>query len=514
MVTPAAPSGLDSVLLGILGPADALGPFAVPRGADRMLIDGELVTGEGRSFANINPATGEELGTVGSASTADMDRAIGAARRAFDSTSWSRDLAFRRHCLVQLGDAITRHADELVAALVAELGCSVRVAANIQIGPVGDKVSQMADAAGTCLATQALAPMALGGFVHEREIRHVPIGVVGAITPWNVPLDIAAAKVAGALAAGNTLVLKPSPETPYIGNLLGRLILEHTDIPAGVVSVVTSADHTLGARLVEDRRVDAVSFTGSTNTGRKVMATASADLKRVHLELGGKSPSIVLDDADFEVIIPIAAAMGCFNAGQSCILPSRLLVPRAHLADAVDLAVAGMLAVPVGDPTQPTSFMGPLVSGAHRDRVAAAVDAGRSVGARVVAGGDFDPDEPGYFFPPTLIIDAPPDSSIAQDEIFGPAVVVQPYEDIDDAVRIANDTRFGLAGYVWGTDAGRIGHVVSAVRAGMIGVNGGNFTAGDMPFGGVGHSGIGREWGGAGISEFTEIKTVATARPA
>ena len=491
MVTSQATTGLESTLLRILGPATALGPFEPPSGADHMLIDGALVPGGHGTFPNIDPATGEELGRVGSASRADLERAIAAARRAFDTTGWRDDVAFRQHCLRQLGAALTSHADELVATLVAELGCSVRIASNVQVGPVGAKVAHLADAAGPRLATEKLPPLLLGGFVHQREIRHEPIGVVGAITPWNIPLDIAAAKIAGALAAGNALVLKPSPETPYVCNLIGRLILEHTDIPAGIVNIVTSADHELGALLVEDARVDAVSFTGSTRTGRTVMSTAAADLKRVHLELGGKSPSIVLDDVDFSATVPIAAAMGCFNAGQSCILPSRLLVPHERLAECVDLAIEGMRAVRVGDPTLPSSFMGPLVSEAHRSRVAASVDAGRSCGARVVVGGDFDPEEPGFFFRPTLVVDAPPDSSIVKDEIFGPVVVVQPYDDLDDAIRVANDTKFGLAGYVWGADPSRIERVVSAVRVGMVGVNGGNFTSGDMPFGGVGHSGLG-----------------------
>lgn len=511
METSAVSPGLDSTLLEILGPASPLAPFDVARGADHMLIDGELVPGQDGSFPNINPTTGEVLGMVGSAGRADLERAIAAARRAFDSTSWRRDLEFRQHCLRQLGAALISHVDELVAALVAELGCSARVATNVQVGPVGEKVLQMADLAGSHLATETLAPLVLAGLTHQREIRHEPIGVVGAITPWNIPLDIAAAKIAGALAAGNTLVLKPSPETPYICNLLGRLIVEHTEIPPGVVNIVTIANHELGALLVEDTRVDAVSFTGSTETGRKVMRAASTDLKRVHLELGGKSPNIILDDVDLATTVPIAAAMGCFNAGQSCILPSRLLVPRAHLSECVDLAIAGMAAVPVGDPTLPTTFMGPLVSEGHRTRVAGSVEAARSSGGRIVAGGQFDHEEPGFFFPPTLVIDAPLDSSVVQDEIFGPVVVVQAYDDVDDAVRAANATKFGLAGYVWGADPSRIDRVVSAVRVGMIGVNGGNFTSGDMPFGGVGHSGLGREWGGAGIAEFTEIKTVSVA---
>lgn len=509
-----APAGLDQVLLGLIGPADSLGPFTPPAGVETMLIDGELVHGAGDSpITNVDPTTGATLGTASSADAADLDRAIAAARRAFDESSWRHDLEFRRHCLGQLADGLERHAADLVAVVVAELGSSVRLASNVQVGPVPDKIRQIVELAGPCLEPEQLADFELGGMRHARQIRHEAIGVVGAITPWNIPLDIAAAKVAGALAAGNTLVLKPSPETPWIGNLLGRIAAEHTDLPAGVLNVVTSADHTLGARLVDDPRVDAVSFTGSTETGRKVAASGAAALKRVHLELGGKSPNIVLDDIDLAATVPIAAALGCFNTGQSCILPSRLLVPAARLDECVELAAQGMASVPVGDPASADTFMGPLVSAAHRTRVADSVRQGLGSGGRVVVGGAHDPEAPGFFYPATLVAGAPADSPLVQEEIFGPVVVVQAYDDLDDAIRVANSTPFGLAGYVWGSDPERIDRVASSLRAGMIGVNGGNFTAGDMPFGGVGHSGIGREWGAAGILEFTEIKTVSVASP-
>jgi aldehyde dehydrogenase (NAD+) len=505
---------LAEILLDLLGPADSLGDFAPPAGIGKMLIDGDLVDGAGSTpIVNIDPSTGEPLGHASSATDADLDRAIAAARRAFDDTTWRHDIDFRLHCLRQLAEGLERHAGDLVGVVVAELGSSVRLSHNVQVGPVPSKFAQMAAMAADCLAPEHLADMELGGMRHMRQIRREPIGVVGAITPWNIPLDIAAAKVAGALAAGNTLVLKPSPETPWVGNLLGRIAAELTDIPAGVFNVITSADHTLGALLVEDARVDAVSFTGSTQTGRRVAATGAEALKRVHLELGGKSPNIVLDDADLAFAVPIAAALGCFNTGQSCILPSRLLVPAARLDECIELARVGLESVPVGDPSSDRTFMGPLVSDAHRARVDATVRSGLDAGGRVVTGGSFDPDAPGFFYPPTLIADAPADSPLVHDEIFGPVVVLQAYDDLDDAIRIANSTAYGLAAYVWGNNLERIEHVASSVKAGMVGINGGNFTGGDMPFGGVGNSGIGREWGVAGILEFTEIKTVSAATP-
>lgn len=508
-------SRLAADLVELFGPADSLTARTLPSGLELMLVAGELVPGgKPDGLTNIDPTTGESLGTVGSATADDLDRAIAAARHAADAIDWGADLAFRQHCLRQLAAGIREHTDAFVQVLVAELGCAVRVAANIQVGPVADKIEQVADRATACLATETLPEIQIGPMRHSREIRHEPIGVIGAITPWNIPLDIMAAKVAGALAAGNTLILKPSPETPWVGNLLGRVIAECTDIPDGVVSILTSADHTLGAQLVADPRVDAVSFTGSTATGRKVYQAAAEDLKKVHLELGGKSPSIVVDDESLEQNMPIAAALGCFNAGQSCILPSRLLVPESRLDECLELAATGLGAVVTDHPADAATFMGPLVSDAHRQRVAAMVSAGVAESGRVVVGGTIDRDRPGFFYPPTLVADAAPDSTLVQDEVFGPVVVVQAYHDLDHAIELANGTKFGLAGYVWGADPEVTDRFASSIRAGMIGVNGGNFTGGDMPFGGVGHSGLGREWGAAGISEFTEIKTVSSAHPA
>ncbi|TFV59849.1 aldehyde dehydrogenase family protein [Geodermatophilus sp. DF01-2] len=484
------------------------------RGESRMLIDGELVeSSSGVRFRNVNPATEEVVGEVADGTAEELDRAIAAARRAQDESSWARDGAFRRHCMEQFVDAMARNLDELRLAMVTELGCPVRLATGVQVDPVVDKVRFMAGLADGWQEATELPEVSAGPMRTLRQIQRTPIGVVGAITPWNIPLDIALAKVTGALAAGNTLVLKPAPDTPWTTALIGRLFAEETDIPAGVLNVVHSSDHALGARLTADPRVDAISFTGSTATGRKVMAAAAEGLKRVHLELGGKSPSVVLDDANLEQVVPLAAALGCFNAGQSCILPSRLLVPVGRLNECLELAAFGMSSVPVGDPFDENVFMGPLVSVAHRDRVLAALASGLAEGGRVVVGGGVHPDfDRGYYVQPTLVADAPEHGSLIQEETFGPIVVVQAYEDLDDAVRVANGTPFGLAGYVWSEDEDRARDVAGRIRAGMIGINGGQFTGGDMPFGGVGASGLGREWGVAGLDEFLEIKTIAAAR--
>lgn len=510
-----ADPALRRAILDVAGPAPALARDAHGGGEERMLLDGQLVHGSSAAtFSNVDPATGEELGRVADATADDLERAIAAARRSFDETDWRHDGAFRRHCLEQLSDAMREELDVLRAAVVAELGSPVRLAANVQVDPVIDKIAHMATFAEAWTSPTTLPDTVAGRFRHHRQILREPIGVVGAVTPWNIPLDLPSAKIAGVLAAGNTLVLKPAPDTPWVGNLVGRLIAERTDIPAGVVNIVTSSDHALGAMLTADRRVDAISFTGSTATGRKVMAAAAEEIKRVHLELGGKNPNLILDDADLEMTVPIAAALACFNAGQSCILPSRLLVPLERLDACIELAAAGLASVPVGDPWDPGTFMGPLVSRAHHERVSTMLKDGLQHSGRVVFQGEIPLGREDRYFPATLVADLPPEAPLIQEELFGPILAVQAYRDEEEAIRLANGTGFGLAGYIWSTDEERARRVAGRLRVGMIGINGGSFTGGDMPFGGVGHSGLGREWGQAGVEEFLDIKTISSAAPA
>jgi aldehyde dehydrogenase (NAD+) len=506
-------TSLGAILLDMLGPMPAA-PEGL-RAAElpvepRMLIDGELVFTAGR-FTNVNPATGEPAGEVCDGTPAEIDRAVGAARRAFLDSPWRTDPALRARCLRQLQDAMRRHAEELRLAVITELGAPVRLTASVHVDEVIAKLGYLADAALNATRISYLPGTRADGPAGSRRIQRIPVGVVAAITPWNIPLDIPLAKVGGALAAGNTVVLKPAPDTPLAINLVGRLIAEQTDIPAGVVNIVPSSDHALGKLLVDDPRVDFVSFTGSTATGKRVMAGAADTLKRVHLELGGKSPNVVLDDVNLDRVVPLAAAAACFNAGQSCILPSRLLVPADSYDDCVQLAAAGMAAVTVGDPNSPDTFMGPLVSSAHRDRVHGMVTDGLAEGGRLVCGGR-PIDGPGFFYPPTLIADVERSHPLVQQELFGPVLVIQPYQDDRDAVAAANGTAFGLAGYVWAADRDRAERVASGIEAGMVAINGGSITEADMPFGGVKQSGFGREWGLAGVEEFTEIKTVSHGR--
>ena len=465
-------------------PANAAPVAGAPvTGEERLLIDGALVAAAGgRTLAVSSPFTGGRLGVVADAGAADMDRAIGAAALAFSQPSWARDHALRARCLRQLRAAMRDEAETLRRDLVAEIGCAVRMTYGDQLDRPIEKLGFYADLAERYdyepRLDQGAGP---GGVWLARE----PVGVVGAVTPWNLPVELALAKVGAALAAGCTVVLKPSPLSPWAATHLGRLAAERTDLPPGVLNVVASSSNDVAAMLTTDPRVDAVAFTGSTVTGRAVMAAAAGTVKKVLLELGGKSANVILDDADLEGIVPLAASFACFNAGQSCILPSRLLVPRRLHGRCVELAAEGLRAVPHGDPTDPAVFMGPLVSREQVERVAGYVEVGRAEGATVVTGGGTVAGlGAGRVFRPTLLAGVGPGARVAQEEVFGPVLSVIPYDDDAQAVEIANGTIYGLAGYVWSGDTDRALGIARRLRCGMVGVNGGSFIGADIPFGG------------------------------
>jgi aldehyde dehydrogenase (NAD+) len=354
-----------------------------------------------------------------------------------------------------------------------------------------------------------LPDLQFGAVTNHRVVRREPIGVVGAITPWNFPVLIALRKVATALASGCTVVLKPPPDTPWTSLELGRIAAEHTEMPAGVFSVITSSDHGIGEQLVQDPRVDMIDFTGSTATGRRIMSVASQTVKRVCLELGGKSANILLDDADFEKIVPGAVNGVYRHAGQGCAYLTRLLLPRDRYEEGIEIAAQATRDMPYGDPLDPSVQQGPVISQKQRERVLAYIDKGRGE-ARLVVGGGVPGHLPdGYFVEPTLFAAADPAATIAQEEIFGPVVTVMPYDDVDEAVAIANGTIYGLAGSVWSADRGRALAVARRIRAGNVDVNGGTWFAPDSPFGGVKQSGLGREGGVFGLEEHMEIKTIS-----
>jgi aldehyde dehydrogenase (NAD+) len=480
-------------------------------GESRLLVDGKLTEASGAStFENIDPATEKVLGVTADATPQDMELAIAAARRAFDETSWSTDHAFRKRCLLQLHEALSAHKEELRSVVVAEAGSPIALTYAIQVDMPIDDVPHWAELAETYEYDQAMPERTVFGQRTKRLVLREATGVVGAITPWNFPFFLNMAKLSPALAAGNTVVLKPAPDTPWSATLVGRLVAEETDIPPGVVNVVASSDHLVGEVLTTDPRVDMITFTGSTVTGRRIMAKASDTVKKVFLELGGKSAKIVLDDVDDLGAACGGIAMGvCVHAGQGCAITTRLLLPRSRYEEGVELASAAMGATPYGDPWDASNLMGPLVSAKQRDRVLGYIEKGRAE-ARLVRGGGTPADQPaGYFVEPTLFADVDPKAVIAQEEIFGPVLSVIAYEDDDDAVRIANDSIYGLSGDVTSASEERALAVARRIRTGTMGINGGVYLAPDVPFGGYRQSGIGRENGREGFEEYLETKTVA-----
>ncbi len=477
-----------------------------------LFIDGQLVSGRAGRYPNVNPATEEILGTAANANPTDMDRAIGAARRAFDTTDWSTDTELRVHCIRQLRDAMREHIEELREITMAEVGAPRMLTAAAQLeGPVEDLLFSADTAENYPWRTDlgAAAPM---GITTRRTLVREAVGVVGAITPWNFPHQINLAKIGPALAAGNTVVLKPAPDTPWCAAILGELAAEHTDLPPGVLNIVTSDDHAVGAMLTSDPRVDMVSFTGSTGTGRAVMAAAAPTIKKVFLELGGKSAFVVLDDADIAAACSVAAFTASVHAGQGCAITTRLVVPRAHYDEAAAAAAATMLGIKPGDPTKPGTICGPVISARQRNRIQSYLDLAVTEGGTFACGGRRPPDrDRGFFIEPTVVVGLTNDARVAREEIFGPVLTVIAHDGDQDAVRIANDSPYGLSGTVFSADPERAQRVASQLRVGTVNVNGGVWYSADVPFGGYKQSGIGREMGIAGFEEYLQLKAIATA---
>jgi aldehyde dehydrogenase (NAD+) len=477
-----------------------------------LLIDGALVPGSGGTFTTVNPATEKPLGEAADGDAGDMDRAIAAARVAFDDTEWSRNTAFRVRCLRQLHTALNSEIEALRAVTVAEVGAPISLTHGGHLQTPVDDLIFVADTAENYSWTTDLGEATPLGIKTRRTIAREPFGVVGAVTPWNFPHQINLAKLGPAFAAGNTVVLKPAPDTPWCAAEIGRIIAEKTDFPAGVVNIVTSSDHRIGAQLAEDSRVDLVSFTGSTATGRSVMAAASQTIKKVFLELGGKSAFLVLDDADLATACAVAAFTVATHAGQGCALTTRLVVPRDRYDEAVAATAAAVAQIGVGDPTDPATICGPLISARQRDRVQGYLNLALEEGGSFACGGGRPAGlSRGFYIEPTVIIGLTNDARVAREEIFGPVLVVLAHDGDADAVRIANDSPYGLSGTVFGTDPERVNWVVSRMRTGTVNVNGGVWYSGDAPFGGYKQSGIGREMGVAGFEEYLETKLVAEA---
>jgi aldehyde dehydrogenase (NAD+) len=466
---------------------------------DEIFIGGEWVRPAGaETIEVVNSTTEEVMGTIPACAPADVDRAVGAAREAFES--WSQTSREERagH-LAAIAAGLGERADEIATTIAQELGMPLKLSRIIQAGlPIGQFAAM----------PKLIEEVAWEEEIGNSRVLREPVGVLGAITPWNYPLNQIAAKVAPALAAGCTVVLKPSGVAPLNAFILAEAI-EAAGLPAGVFNLVSGAGALVGEAIAAHPGVDMVSFTGSTRAGRRVSELASATVKPVAMELGGKSPNVILDDADLERAVPDGVAKCFLNSGQTCSALTRMLVPRGKLAEAERLAVAAAEAYTPGDPFDESTRLGPLVSDAQRRRVRGYIEKGEAEGAKLLTGGAAPPEglERGYFVRPTVFSEVTPAMTIAQEEIFGPVLAIQPYEDEDDAVRIANDSVYGLAGGVWSADTERAIRVARRIRTGQVEINGGAFNP-IAPFGGYKQSGHGRENGRYAIEELLQVKSL------
>ena len=469
---------------------------------DSIYIDGAWVPSDGKETIDVeNPATEQIIGRIPSGTASDVDRAVAAARAAQDA--WAATSAEERgKYLSRLQEAVTARHGEIAQTIAKEMGAPIKISELVQ--------------AGLPIADIATAAQLATSFEWERQIGNStvvmePLGVVGCITPWNYPLHQVTAKVAYALAAGCTVVLKPSEIAPLCSYLFFDAIHE-VGLPPGVVNLVTGYGQTVGEAIAAHPDIDIVSFTGSTRAGKRVAELGAQTVKKVSLELGGKSANVILPDADLTKAVKVGVGNCYLNSGQTCTAWTRMLVHSSQYDEAVELAAKTAEGYTIGDPFDEGTRLGPLVSKAQRDRVAAYIEKGKSEGARIVAGGDTvfpagGPLEKGYFVTPTVFADVTTDMTIAQEEIFGPVLSILKYEDEDEALRIANDSIYGLAGGVWSGDADRAKAFARKMKTGQVDINGGSFNVA-APFGGFKQSGVGRELGPFGLEEFTQPKAL------
>jgi acyl-CoA reductase-like NAD-dependent aldehyde dehydrogenase len=468
------------------------------RAYDTIYVNGSWIPSQGEGTLEVtDSATEEVIATIPNGTAADVDAAVAAARAAFEGWS-SLPKEERAAYLMKIHAGLEARTDEIAQTIAREVGMPLMLSNLIQ--------------AGLPKANFAIAAQLLGSYEFERQVGNSlvvreAIGVVGCITPWNYPLHQIALKVAPALAAGNTVVLKPSEVAPINAFILAEVIHE-AGLPAGVFNLVTGVGPVVGEAIAAHPQVDMVSFTGSTRAGKRVAEVASQTVKKVSLELGGKSPNVILDDADFSKAIADGVGKCFLNSGQTCTALTRMIVPRSRLAEVEQAAAAAAAGFTPGNPFEKTSRLGPLVSAAQRDRVRSFIQTGIDEGATLVAGGPDAPAglEQGYFVQPTVFSNVTRDMTIAREEIFGPVLSIMPYDSEDEAIDIANDTIYGLAGGVWG-EADHAKQVARKIRAGQVEVNGGAFNV-MAPFGGYKQSGLGREAGTFGLEEFLEVKSL------
>jgi len=466
---------------------------------EKLYIDGAWVEPSGKDTLDvINSTTEEVMATIPAGDATDVDRAVKAAKAAFPA--WSQtSVQDRAKFLTRINEGLSARADEVANIVSEEVGMPKMLSTLIQVGlPQG---------------SFAVNAQLVEGFQFEEQVGNSlvvrePVGVVGCITPWNYPLHQIAAKVAPALAAGCTVVVKPSEVAPINAFILAEII-DEAGLPAGVFNLVSGVGPVVGEAIASHPDVDMVSFTGSTRAGKRVSELAAQTVKRVTLELGGKSANVILDDADFEKAVADGVGKCYLNSGQTCSALTRMLVPRSRLAEAEAIAVKTAETFTTGDPFQPTTRLGPLVSAVQRDRVRGYIKKGQDEGAKLLTGGAEAPEglDKGFFVKPTVFSEVGRDMTIAQEEIFGPVLSILPYDTEEEAVEIANDTVYGLAGGVWSGDPERAKKVALQLRTGQVEVNGGGFNL-MAPFGGYKQSGHGRELGKYGLEEYLEVKSL------
>jgi aldehyde dehydrogenase (NAD+) len=476
MATAAGIGAREKVFIG--------GEWVVPAGADPLPV--------------VNSATEETIATIPGCTPVEVDKAVEAARGAFEGWA-ATPREERAEAMAAIAAGLGARTEELTATITQELGMPVKLTQMIQVGLGINHFAAM---------PQALEDVRWEEELGNSRVLREPVGVVGAITPWNYPLHQIGAKVAPALAAGCTVVLKPSEVAPLNAFILAEVI-ESVGLPPGVFNLVTGIGPVVGEAIAAHPGVDFVSFTGSTRAGRRVSELAAATVKPVAMELGGKSPNVLLGDADFARAVPDGVGKCFLNSGQTCSALTRMLVPRERLAEVEELAKAAAEAFTPGDPFDPGTRLGPLVSQTQRERVRGYIAKGEAEGAKLVTGGTDAPAglDRGYFVRPTVFSEVTPEMTIAREEIFGPVLAIQPYDDEDDAVRIANATDYGLAGGVWAGDEERAIAVARRLRTGQVEINGGAYNPA-APFGGYGQSGHGRENGRFGLEELLQVKSL------